>query len=100
MMTSSCGFKMALTFNGTIFLIWGRPFLESNLYNIQTVYNTWGFGEKNFLPKKKSDVSSHVTYGCGSLKKKCSEYVDKHLNQVSCFFHNLKCFSFNFHTSR
>ena len=82
MMTSSCGLKMAVTFNGTIFLIWGRPFLESNLYNIQTVYNTLGFGKKNFLPKKNSDVSSHVTYGRGSLKKKCLEYVDKHLNQV------------------
>ena len=28
MMTSSCGLKMAVTFDGMIVLIWGRPFLE------------------------------------------------------------------------
>ena len=28
MMTSSCGLKMAVTFDGMIFLIWGRPLLE------------------------------------------------------------------------
>ena len=27
-MTSSRGLKMAVTFDGMIFLIWGRPFLE------------------------------------------------------------------------
>ena len=58
-----------------------------------------GFGEKTFL-LKNADVNSHVTYERGSLKKKCSEYVDKHLYQVSCFFHNLKYFSLNFPTNK
>ena len=29
MMMSSCGLKMAITFDRIIFLIWGRPSLES-----------------------------------------------------------------------
>ena len=91
LMTSSFSPKIAITFDGMIFWIWGRPSLESaQKYNI-TVYNTLGFGEKKCLPKN-ADVSSHVTYGRGSLKKS-SEYVNKHLCQVSCFFHNLKYYN-------
>ena len=52
--------------------------------------------EKKTFYLKNADVSSHMTYGHCSLKKKCSEYVDKHLYQVSCFFHDLKYFSLNF----
>ena len=29
MLMSSCGLKMAINFDRTIFLIWGRPFSES-----------------------------------------------------------------------
>ena len=31
MMISSCGLKMAITFDIIIFLIWGRPLLESEI---------------------------------------------------------------------
>ena len=31
MMMSLCGLKMAITFDWIIFLIWGRPFLESEI---------------------------------------------------------------------
>ena len=37
MMTSSCGLQMAVTFDGMIFLIWGRPFLDLLKWWLQEV---------------------------------------------------------------
>ena len=63
MMTSSCGLKMAVTFDGMIFLIWGRPFSESVFTYL------WVLEKKKFC-LKNAEVSSHVTYGRGSFSKK------------------------------
>ena len=53
--------------------------------------------KKNFLPKKCWCQQSCDIWAWLS-QKKCAEYVNKHLHQVSCFFHKLKYFSLNFLT--
>ena len=50
MMMSSCGLKIAITFDRIIFLIWGRPFLESEIkYFFNGIYIFYIIKSNNFL---------------------------------------------------
>ena len=47
---SLCGLKMAITFNRIIFLIWGRPFLESEIkYLFNGIYFLYVIKSNIFL---------------------------------------------------